>query len=112
MSSLSPDMSQPPLTTPPSGSWEAMERLNQEAAHLHVWIRTQANQPGQAPWFRAAASNVMGEVARGRVGVGQLKGIAHRWSWTEIGPYLERIASLARSGDVSPLQFKIGRAHV
>ena len=32
----------------------AMERLNEEAADLHVWLRTQANVPAQQPWFRDA----------------------------------------------------------
>ncbi len=27
-----------------------MERLNQEAAPLHIWLRTRANAPQKTPW--------------------------------------------------------------
>jgi len=29
----------------------------------------------------------------------------HRWRWREIGPYLDRIADIARNSDVSPIEF-------
>ena len=103
MSSFPQDASRPDPST--FNSREAMERLNQDAAHLHIWIRTQANQPAQAPWCHDAARGLMGDTTSGRVGAGQLKALAHRWSWTEIAPYLDRIASIARSADVSPLEF-------
>ncbi len=105
MNSFPPDASQPGPSTPPFKSREAMEQLNQDAAHLHLWIRTQANQPAQAPWHRNPGLGLVGETTSGRVGAGQLKAVAHRWSWTEIAPYLDRIASIARSADVSPLEF-------
>ena len=103
MSSYPRDASPPAPGT--FNSRAAMEQLNQAAAHLHIWIRTQANQPVQAPWCHDALRSPAGEMASGRVGAGQLKALAHRWSWTEIAPYLDHIASIARSADVSPLEF-------
>ena len=78
---------------------EAMERLNGEAGKLHIWLRTQANAPAQRPWFRDTGLEVGGELAGGRVGAAQLKPVAHRWRWTEIAPYLDKIAEIARSAD-------------
>jgi gentisate 1,2-dioxygenase len=82
-----------------------MERLNAEAALLHIWLRTQANAPAQRPWFRETGIEASGEIAAGRVGAAQLKPLAHRWCWAEIAPYLDRIAEIARSADVSPIEF-------
>jgi gentisate 1,2-dioxygenase len=84
---------------------EAMERLNAEAAPLHIWLRTQANAPAQRPWFRETGLTATGHTASGRVGAAQLKPVAHRWRWREIGPYLDRIAEIARGADVSPIEF-------
>ena len=84
---------------------EAMERLNAEAGGLHIWLRTQANAPAQRPWFRDTELQTSGELASGRVGAAQLKPVAHRWRWNEIAPYLDKIAELARSADVSPIEF-------
>jgi gentisate 1,2-dioxygenase len=84
---------------------EAMERLNSEAAAFHVWLRTQANAPAQPPWFRETGLDANGHVAAGRVGAAQLKPVAHCWRWREIGGYLDRIAEIARSADVSPIEF-------
>jgi gentisate 1,2-dioxygenase len=84
---------------------EAMERLNSEAAALHVWLRTQANAPAQRPWFRETALDANGRVAAGRVGAAQLKPIPHCWRWCEIGGYLDRIAEIARNAEVSPIEF-------
>ena len=84
---------------------EAMERLNAEAAPLHIWLRTQANAPAQRPWFRETGLDAGGRVAAGRVGAAQLKPVAHHWRWREIAPYLDRIAEIARSADVSPIEF-------
>jgi gentisate 1,2-dioxygenase len=83
---------------------EAMEKLNQEAGGLHIWLRTQANAPAQRPWFRDTGLD-QGALAGGRVGAGQLKARAHRWRWAEISPYLNRIAEVARSADVPPVEF-------
>jgi hypothetical protein len=82
-----------------------MERLNAEAAPLNIWLRTQANAPAQPPWFRETGLNAGGRVASGRVGAAQLKPVAYHWRWGEIGPYLDRIAEIARNADVSPIEF-------
>ena len=88
-----------------SAAREAMERLNAEAAELHIWLRTQANSPAQHPWFRDNGLSTGGQVAAGRVGANQMKAAAHHWRWREIGPYLDRIGEIARSADVSPIEF-------
>src|SRR5712691_8429263 len=95
----------------------AMEALNAEAGPLNIWLRTQANAPAQRPWFRDTGIEVAGTLAGGRVGKAQVKAAAHRWRWQEIGPYLDRIAEIARTSDVSPIEFaerqqflQIGRA--
>src|SRR5205823_11011271 len=90
---------------PPSAAREAMERLNGEAAGLHIWLRTQANAPAQRPWFQEGGIEAGGRVAEGRVGANQMKAAAHLWRWHEIGPYLDRIAEIARTADVSPIEF-------
>jgi gentisate 1,2-dioxygenase len=82
-----------------------MERLNGEAAGLHIWLRTQANAPAQRPWFQDGGIAADGQLAEGRVGANQMKAAAHRWRWHEIGPYLDRIAEIARTADVSPIEF-------
>ena len=84
---------------------EAMERLNAEAGGLHIWLRTQANAPAQRPWFRETGLQASGGLAEGRVGAAQLKPIAHRWRWSEIAPYLDKIADIAGGADVSPIEF-------
>jgi gentisate 1,2-dioxygenase len=84
---------------------EAMERLNAEAGGLHIWLRTRANAPAQRPWFRETGLQASGGLAEGRVGAAQLKPIAHRWRWSEIAPYLDKIADIARGADVSPIEF-------
>ncbi len=89
----------------PAGAKEAMERLNAEAGNLNIWLRTQANAPAQRPWFRDTGLDVAGAIAGGRVGTAQLKATAHRWRWREISPYLDRIAEIARTSDVSPIEF-------
>src|SRR5207248_8865412 len=85
----------------------AMEKLNAEAerAGLHIWLRTQANAPAQRPWFRDGGLEAGGQVAAGRVGANQMKAAAHHWKWREIGPYLDRIGEIARTADVSPIEF-------
>jgi gentisate 1,2-dioxygenase len=89
----------------PEGAREAMEKLNAEAGHLHIWLRTQANAPAQRPWFKETALSAGGQVASGKVGAGQLKALPYRWRWKEISPYLERIAEFARASDVPPIEF-------
>jgi gentisate 1,2-dioxygenase len=84
-----------------------MEQLNAEAERsgLHIWLRTQANAPAQRPWFRDGGLEPGGELAKGRVGANQMKAAPHHWPWREIGPYLDRIGEIARTADVSPIEF-------
>src|SRR5207249_6851669 len=89
----------------PSAARAVMERLNGEAEGLHIWLRTQANAPAQRPWFHDGGLDAGGQVAAGRVGANQMKAAPHRWRWREIGPYLGRIAEIARNADVSPIEF-------
>jgi gentisate 1,2-dioxygenase len=92
-------------SAPASDARAAMERLNVEAAALNIWLRTQANAPAQRPWFRDTGLTAAGRVASGRVGAAQLKPVAHHWRWREIGPYLDRIAEIARGAEMSPIEF-------
>ena len=89
----------------PSAARAAMERLNDEAKPLHIWLRTQANAPAQQPWFCDTGLDEGGRLASGRVAAGQLKAVPHLWRWQEIGPYLDRIAAIARTADVPPIEF-------
>ena len=89
----------------PSRARAAMEAMNAEAAGLHIWLRTQANAPAQRAWFHDSGLQDGGRVAEGRVGANQMKAAPHRWRWAEIGPYLDRIAEIARTADVSPIEF-------
>jgi gentisate 1,2-dioxygenase len=89
----------------PSAARDAMERLNTEAGKYHIWLRTQANAPAQRPWFGATDLGAEGRLAGGRVGANQMKAVAHRWRWNEISPYLTRIADIARTADVPPIEF-------
>ncbi|HLK83523.1 MAG TPA: cupin domain-containing protein [Xanthobacteraceae bacterium] len=84
---------------------EAMEELNAEAGKFNIWLRTQANAPAQRPWFRDTGVEASGTLAAGRVGANQIKAAPHRWRWSEIGPYLDRIAEIARNCDVPPIEF-------
>src|SRR5690348_14897006 len=90
-----------------SAARAAMEQLNAEAERsgLHIWLRTQANAPAQRPWFRGGRLEPGGELAKGRVGANQMKAAPHHWPWREIGPYLDRIGEIARTADVSPIEF-------
>ena len=90
---------------PPAGARQAMEQLNVEAGTLHIWLRTQANAPAQRPWFHETGLEAGGQMAAGRVGAAQLKPVPHHWRWSEISPYLDRIAEIARGSDVSPIEF-------
>src|SRR5437870_2679525 len=88
-----------------SAARAAMEAMNGEAAGLHIWLRTQANAPAQRPWFKSGGLEAGGAVAAGRVGANQMKAAPHHWRWREIGPYLDRIADIAKTADVSPIEF-------
>jgi gentisate 1,2-dioxygenase len=89
----------------PSAARAAMERLNAEAEGLHIWLRTQANAPSQRSWFQGGGLDAGGSIAQGRVGANQMKAAPHRWRWSEISPYLDRIAEIAKNADVSPIEF-------
>jgi gentisate 1,2-dioxygenase len=89
----------------PQSAREAMEKLNAEAGALNIWLRTQANAPAQRPWFRDTGLDMAGQIAGGRVGTAQMKAQAHRWRWTDISPYLDRIAEIAKNADVPPIEF-------
>jgi gentisate 1,2-dioxygenase len=89
----------------PSAARAAMERLNDEARPLNIWLRTEANAPAQRPWFRDGGVEEGGRLASGRVAAGQLKAVPHLWRWREISPYLDRIAEIARTADVPPIEF-------
>src|SRR5271154_3784519 len=89
----------------PSAARAAMEKLNGEAEGLNIWLRTQANAPAQRAWFHDGGLEAGGSLAEGRVGKAQLKPVAHHWRWREISPYLGRIADIARTADVSPIEF-------
>lgn len=84
---------------------EAMEKLNGEAGHLSIWLRTQANAPSQKPWFTHTGANEAGEMAQGKVAAGQMKASPHHWKWREISPYLDKIAKIAETADVPPVEF-------
>ncbi len=88
-----------------SAAKAAMEAMNAEAAGLHIWLRTQANAPAQRAWFRDGGLEAGGTLAQGRVGANQMKAAPHCWRWAEISPYLGRIADIARTADVSPIEF-------
>ena len=102
MSTLASPQSAP---SAPVNAREAMERLNAEAGKFNIWLRTQANAPAQRPWFRDTDIEASGKLAAGRVGANQIKTAPHRWRWNEIGPYLDRIADIAKNSDVSPIEF-------
>ena len=86
----------PAKSRPKLDARAAMESLNQEAGKFNIWLRTQANSPAQRPWFRDTGMEAAGQLAGGRVGSAQVKAAAHRWRWKEIGPYLDRIAEIAK----------------
>src|SRR5438132_3627064 len=88
-----------------SAARAAMEAMNAEAAGLYIWLRTQANAPAQRAWFHDGGLEAGGALAQGRVGANQMKATPHRWRWSEISPYLGRIADIARTADVSPIEF-------
>ena len=99
------EASAPSRAALPSAARAAMERLNAEAEGLHIWLRTQANAPSQRSSFQGGGLDAGGTLAQGRVGANQMKAAPHRWRWSEISPYLARIAEIARNADVSPIEF-------
>ena len=81
---------------------EEMERLNQEAAPLHIWLRTRANAPQKNPWHQGVEeqpSVLPKNTPRERTPPAIYRAVPHLWKWTDIEPYLHRIAEIA------PLEF-------
>ena len=81
---------------------EEMEHLNQEAAPLHIWLRTRANAPQKNPWHQGVEeqpSVLPKNTARERAPPAIYRAVPHLWKWTDIEPYLHRIAEIA------PLEF-------
>jgi len=79
-----------------------MERLNAEAAPHNIWLRTRANAPQKQPWHRGAdeAPAVAAHDAAPRhIPPPVPKPAPCLWKWTDIHPYLLRIA------DIAPLEF-------
>ena len=75
---------------------EAMERLNAEAAPLHIWLRTQANAPAQRPWFRETGLDAGGQVAARPGGRGPAQACRRiAGAGAKSAPYLDRIAEIA-----------------
>src|ERR1051325_4386137 len=93
---------QSPRAAPHQKAREAMEKLNAEAGHLGIWLRTYANAPSQKPWFTHTDAADTGHVAQGKVAIGQMKASPHHWKWHEISPYLDKIAQIASTADVPP----------
>ena len=85
---------------------EMMEAINVEAGKHNVWIRTQANTPAQRPWFSETSGEGSGQLASGRVAVGQIKTVPYMWKWNEYSRYLKQISQIAqKAADVSPIEF-------
>lgn len=85
---------------------ELMEKLNTDAASHNVWVRTEMNAPAQRPWFADTGGLAGdGKMATGRVSMNQLKTQPCHWRWAEYKKFLDRIASIASTADVSPIEF-------
>lgn len=86
----------------PADALEEMERLNDAAAQHHIWLRTRANAPQKQPWHDHGAEPAP-EIPP-RPGTAKSpppihRAVPHLWRWTDIEPYLHRIAEIA------PLEF-------
>lgn len=79
-----------------------MERLNEEAAPLHIWLRTRANAPQKSPWHHGGDENAMeipAEASTVRPPPPTYCPAPYLWKWADIEPYLHQIAEIA------PLEF-------
>ena len=83
---LRPTLAAPEL---PAAVLAEMERLNEEAAPLNIWLRTQANAAMHPPWH---CPDLPSPMRPGRAA-------PCLWRWREYEPYLHRIAAIA------PLEF-------
>ncbi|MEY4880317.1 MAG: hypothetical protein RJB62_1786 [Pseudomonadota bacterium] len=96
--------SNPQVHNRPTSAAEMMDQMNAETAKLYAWIRTQANSPAQRAWFAETDGSGAGQLAKGRVAANQLKMQPHRWRWSEISPYLFKIAEIARNAEIKPIE--------
>ena len=98
---------EPAHTTAPIKAREVMEQLNADASRLNIWVRTELNAPAQRAWFTDTGGTTgAGDMAKGgRVAANQLKTLPCLWRWKDYGPFLERIESIAKRADVSPIEF-------
>jgi len=106
----------PPLPPPPCRRHPCPRKIARECTRGEESLNAEAGKfqhlaahPGQCagarPWFRDTGVDTSGTIAAGRVGANQIKTAPHRWRWREIGPYLDRIADIARTPNVSPIEF-------
>jgi hypothetical protein len=75
---LSDTLADAPL---PEAVLAELERLNEAAAPLHIWLRTRANQPLQRPWHEAAEELVPALALAGAASPrsGPLRVLPHVW---------------------------------
>ncbi len=69
-----------------------MERLNEEAAHLHIWMRTRANSPLQQPWH-VTDNAAPPKIAPNALPAGR-RAVPFLWKWRDIEHYLTKVAEL------------------
>jgi gentisate 1,2-dioxygenase len=91
----------------PVNARHLMDELNTDAGKLNIWVRTELNAPAQRAWFTdTGGATGAGTLAKGgRVAGNQLKTLPCLWRWKDYGPFLERIESIAKRADVSPIEF-------
>lgn len=91
----------------PIDARKVMEQLNADAAKLNFWLRTEMNVPSQRAWFADTGGETGGgqKLTKGRVAANQHKALPCLWRWQDYGPYLERLAKIAKEGDISPIEF-------
>jgi gentisate 1,2-dioxygenase len=83
---------------------KVMNRLNEDAAKLNFWLRTEMNAPSQRAWFTETSGG--GEMLKGgRVSANQVKALPCHWRWSDYGPYLDRISKIAAEAEISPIEF-------
>lgn len=86
----------------PADALREMEQLNRDAAKHHIWLRTRANAPQKTPWpdhGEEPAGDIPPEAAEAKQPPPLYRALPHLWRWTDIEPYLHRIAEIA------PLEF-------
>jgi len=103
MATVTTPTEKPARRVVPVKARELMEQLNSEAANLNFWLRTEMNAPAQRAWF--ADTSGAGTKTSGRIAANQLKALPYRWRWHDYGPYLDRISTIAKAADVSPIEF-------